>query len=50
MHGTTLVLKAGPEYQEVAKNSLEFFISTPQFRKNRMYVRTSERLYCIGES
>lgn len=48
--GTTLVLKTGRQYKEVAKNRLEYFISTPVFHKGRMYVRTSEHLYCIGES
>lgn len=47
--GTTVVLKAGREYQEVAKNQLEYFISTPVFHENRMYVRTNPLLYCIGE-
>lgn len=48
--GTTLVLETGRQYKEVARNQLEYFISTPVFVGNRMYVRTSERLYCIGES
>lgn len=47
--GTTLVLERGREYKEVARNQLEYFISTPVFHGNRMYVRTSERLYCIGK-
>ncbi|MDA1015232.1 MAG: PQQ-binding-like beta-propeller repeat protein [Planctomycetota bacterium] len=46
--GTTLVLETGREYKEVSRNTLAYFISTPVFRGNRMYVRTSERLYCIG--
>ena len=48
--GTTLVLETGRQYKELSRNTLEFFISTPVFHRNRMYVRTSERLYCIGES
>lgn len=48
--GTTLILAAGPQYQEVARNQLEYFISTPMLHGNRMFVRTSERLYCIGGS
>ena len=47
--GTTLVLKAGREYQEVARNQLEYFISTPVFHDNRIFVRTNQLLYCIGE-
>ncbi len=48
--GTTLVLEAGRTYKEVARNELEFFISSPVFHNNRMYVRTNQHLYCIGES
>jgi len=48
--GTTLVIEAGPQYKELSRNTLEYFISTPVFHKNRMYIRTSDRLYCIGES
>ncbi len=47
--GATLVLDTGREYKEVARNKLEFFISSPVFHQNRMYVRTNEHLYCIGE-
>jgi outer membrane protein assembly factor BamB len=46
--GTTLILEPGRQYQEVARNQLEYFISTPIFHGNRMYVRTSQHLYCIG--
>jgi outer membrane protein assembly factor BamB len=46
--GTTLILKAGRQYEEVARNPLEYFISTPVFHENRMFIRTSDRLYCIG--
>ena len=49
-NGTTLVLKTGREYEEVARNTLEYFIATPTFAGNRLYIRTSNRLYCIGES
>jgi outer membrane protein assembly factor BamB len=47
--GSTLVFKPGREYQEVAKNQLENFISTPMFDGDRMFVRTKKRLYCIAE-
>ncbi len=47
--GNTLVLQAGREYKEVATNRLEFFISTPVFHNNRMYVRTNDHVFCIGE-
>ena len=48
-NGTTLVIKTGRQHKEVSKNTLEYFISTPVFHQNRMYVRTNQRLYCIGE-
>ncbi len=48
--GTTLVLKTGRQYEEVARNTLDYFIATPVFDGDRMYVRTSEHLYCISES
>ena len=48
--GTTLVIETGRQYKELSRNTLEYFISTPVFHRNRMYVCTSERLYCIGES
>ncbi len=46
--GTTLVLRTGRKYEEVARNQLEYFIATPVFDNDRLYIRTSERLYCIG--
>ncbi|MBL8799500.1 MAG: PQQ-binding-like beta-propeller repeat protein [Planctomycetia bacterium] len=47
--GVTLVLQPGREYQELARNTLEPFRSTPVFQGKRMYVRGKEHLYCIGE-
>ena len=46
--GVTVVLAAGRKYRELARNELEYFIATPVFTGNRMYVRTSDYLYCIG--
>ncbi len=48
--GTTLVLATGREYREIARNTLDYFISNPVFHRNRMYVRTNQFVYCIGES
>ena len=48
--GTTLVLEAGRTYKEVARNRLEYVISSPVFHKDRMYLRTSGHLYCIGKN
>ena len=46
--GVTVVLAAGREFQKLARNELEYFIATPVFAHDRMYVRTSDYLYCIG--
>ncbi|QDU30812.1 outer membrane biogenesis protein BamB [Anatilimnocola aggregata] len=46
--GTTLVIKAGREYEEVASNKLENYGSNPVFAGQRMYLRCQEHLYCIG--
>jgi outer membrane protein assembly factor BamB len=46
--GDTVVIKPGREYQEVARNTLEPFTSTPVFSGKRMYVRGQANLYCIG--
>lgn len=46
-NGTTVVLQPGREYQEVARNSLEAFRSSPIFVSDRMYVRGLQQLYCI---
>ena len=47
--GHTLVLEPGRAYKEVAHNVLEPFRSTPVFEGKRMYVRTLQHLWCIGE-
>ena len=47
--GDTLVLGLGKEYQEIKHNNLgEGFSGSPVFAGTRMYVRTKDRLYCIG--
>lgn len=47
--GTTLVIKAGREYEEVAHNKLEDYGSNPIFAGKRMYLRGQKNLYCVGE-
>ena len=47
-NGSTLVLKPGREYQELASNTLDPFRSSPVFSGDRMLVRTLSHLYCIG--
>ena len=46
--GTTIVLKPGREYVEIAKNKLSPFRSCPVFHKDRMYVRAMKKMYCVG--
>jgi outer membrane protein assembly factor BamB len=45
--GTTLVLRPGREYEEVASNDLADFSSCLCFEGNRIYVRTKKHLWCI---
>jgi outer membrane protein assembly factor BamB len=48
-NGATVVLQAGREYKELARNKLEPFRSSLVFEGKRLYVRTAKNLYCIGE-
>ena len=48
-NGTTIVLKAGPDFVMLNKNSLEEFRSTPLIQSKRMFIRGRRHLYCIGE-
>lgn len=45
--GITLVLKPGRTHQEIARNQVGAFRSTPVFAGRRLYVRGLERLICI---
>lgn len=57
--GTTIVVKPGKTYQEVARNVIEEStadgkeqvqnLASPIFDGGRMYWRTPGRLYCVGE-
>ncbi|MDB6031079.1 MAG: outer rane biosis protein BamB [Verrucomicrobiales bacterium] len=48
--GDTLVLEPGKDYKELKHNHLgEGFSGAPVFAGGRMYLRTKERLYCIGQ-
>ena len=62
--GTTLVLKPGRAYEQVAKNRIEEWVPVPNagwadhvertvacpvFEGSRMYMRAEASLYCIGE-
>ena len=59
--GTAVVIKPGRTYQEIARNRIEHitwighwrekpegFVASPVADGNRLYVRGSENLYCIG--
>ena len=46
--GTTVVIKPGRAYDEVARNQLEKYRSSPVFLDGNMYLRTMGHLYCIG--
>jgi outer membrane protein assembly factor BamB len=47
--GSTLILKTGRKYEEVARCELEPFGSCPVFVGKRMYVRAQKHLYCVGQ-
>ncbi len=48
--GLTFVLKTGPKFEIVAKNDLgDSVLATPAACGDRLYLRTSRFLYCIGK-
>lgn len=47
--GSTVVLEPGREYKELARNKIEPFRSSLVFVGKRVYIRTEESFYCIGE-
>ncbi|MDA8018547.1 MAG: PQQ-like beta-propeller repeat protein [Thermoanaerobaculia bacterium] len=49
-NGASVVFKPGPEYQEIARNQVEGYRSTPVFQGDRMYLRAFDYLYCFGSS
>ena len=50
MSGLLYIFKADKEYQLVGQNELgEFAMTIPAFKNNRIYIRSEENLYCIGE-
>jgi outer membrane protein assembly factor BamB len=47
--GTTFVIRAGDKPEVIATNSLgEEVVATPAIADGALFLRTSERLYCIG--
>lgn len=48
-NGKTMVLQAGRDYKEVARNTLEPFRSCPVFVGQRVYIRGHDSLWCLGK-
>lgn len=49
--GVTVVFAAGPEYRELARSALnEPVRASPAFVRNRMFVRGTEHLFCLGDT
>jgi outer membrane protein assembly factor BamB len=49
--GDVIVLAADKEFKELARNTLdEPVVATPAVANRRLYVRTLETLYCIGDA
>ncbi len=47
--GVSLVLRAGPRFEQVGRNTLEPLRATPFFEGSAIYVRTHDHLYRLGE-
>jgi outer membrane protein assembly factor BamB len=46
--GATFVIKAGPRFQLLAKNSLgDYCLASPALADGQIFLRTEKRLYCI---
>jgi len=49
-NGTTAVVRPGRDFEVVATNPLGLTRSTPLFAGERIFFRTDEHLYCLGET
>lgn len=50
-NGSTTVVAAGPEFEILARNEVEeYTLSSLAVADGRIYLRTAEHLYCIGET
>jgi outer membrane protein assembly factor BamB len=48
--GLTSVFKAGPAFELLAENALDdYTLSSPAVSDGQIFIRTAERLYCIGK-
>ena len=46
----TTVVKAGPQFEILAENSLDdYCLSSPAISEGQIFIRTGEYLYCIGD-
>jgi outer membrane protein assembly factor BamB len=49
--GVTLVLRPGPQYEEITRNSIdEECLASMAVSQGKFYIRSSEHLFCIGAS
>ena len=48
--GRTVVLRAGPKFEQLAVNELDgtYTLSTPVAVGERLYIRTGEHLFCLA--
>jgi outer membrane protein assembly factor BamB len=48
--GLTVVVKAGPQFEVLAENSLnDYCLSSPAISDGQIFMRTATHLYCIGK-
>lgn len=48
--GEFAVIKAGPEFEVLARNSLgERIQASPAISQGNLFIRTEQHLYCVGE-
>ena len=49
--GTAIIIESAEEYREIARNELgEEVFASPAFADGRIYIRSEEYLYCIGNT
>ncbi|HXQ70851.1 MAG TPA: PQQ-binding-like beta-propeller repeat protein, partial [Pyrinomonadaceae bacterium] len=48
--GLTTVIAAGPKFEVLAENALnDYTLSSPAISDGRIYIRTAQHLYSIGQ-
>jgi outer membrane protein assembly factor BamB len=49
--GVTYVIKAGPQFELLAKNALEeYTLASPAIAGGELFLRTEKHLYCIADA